>query len=275
MADAKSTKTSDRTLKNKAAITVDNNLKAGAKPMAQGVGESKRFGGGGEEKDLSQCTVNGEPLPKECWPTFPYSLTDQGRAEAKKLQDELSRTLPSVYKGRDRTSMERVMDPDKKLRKFADDRLANEIDTNGLVLARDAFQPIIERHTPKGHRGMMMSTRKCQQEGLIRAGVEYTKVLVKNEETGAMEPVTCGGMFLASAPEHLVEKSQRYHRSLGGDQQKHVVEKVQDQARQVMRDSGMQDFAQRRGITDTLVGLEEENQERGDAELLRDALAHE
>jgi hypothetical protein len=272
--DAKASKTSDRKLSGAAARAVEKKLKEGARPMAQGVGESKRFGGDGPEKDLTGYTCNGLPIPKELWQSFPYSLTDQAKEEMAGINKGLARDLPHVYAGRDRSEYERVFDPDKKVRKFADDRRAP--DTEGLVIVRDPLQPLIERHTPAGHRGMFLSTKKCQQEGLIRGGVEYTRVMMDDPENpGTKIPVTCGGMFLASAPIDTVERADRYWRSLGQDQQRQAIEKVQQKAEEVMSTREMGDFARRRGIGDTLVGMEVEDQERGDAEMLREALAHE
>lgn len=254
-------------LKKAAAETVAGNLKAGARPMAQGVGESKLFGGGGKTPDLSAFTVNGEPIPPECWDTFPISLTDQGKAD----MDRERRALPVNYTGRDRTDYSQIFDDDKKALKFADDRL----DTEGLVIARDPFAPLIDRHTPPGHRAMFLSPKKCSQEGLVRGVLEYKPVMIPNPETGVMERVTCGGMFLASVPLELANKSERYYRSLNSELQVKAVEKVQSQVDQVMTDGGMRDFARRRNASDALVGLETEDQQSGDAEMLREALAHE
>lgn len=270
MPDAKSTKTSDRKLSGAAARAVEKKLKEGAKTQVSGVGDSKLFGGGDNaiERDLTGYTCNGLPIPKECWPTFPVSLTDQAKEEMAGIR----RDLPVQYKGRDRTEYERIYDPNKKLEKFSDDRRE---DTDGLVIVRDPLQLLVERHTPAGHRGMFLSTKKCQQEGLIRGGVEYVRVMVTNPDTNALEPVTCGGMFLASAPIATVEKADCYWRSLGGDRQRQAIEKVQAQTEEVMSSREIGDFARRRGITDTHIGMEVEDQERGDAELLREALAHE
>jgi hypothetical protein len=270
VADAKSTKTSDRKLSGAAARAVEKKLAEGAKPMAQGIGESRRFGGGGQPRDLAGCTVNGDPLPPECWDTFPYSLTDQGKAEARELQ----KSLPVGYQGRDRTEYNRIFDPDKKIAKFADDRQIPADDLEGLVIVRDPLQPLLERHTPPGHRGMFLSKRKCQQEGLIRGVLEYQPVMIKGED-GTMQRVECGGMFLASVPEELAVKSDRYWRSLNEDKKVQTIEKVRNQVEEVMNDRKLGDFARRRGISDALVGMEVEDQERGDAELLREALAHE
>lgn len=276
MADAKSTKTSDRKLSGAAARAVEKKLAEGAKTMVGGYGESRLHGGHENAKpaaDLSAYTCQGLPIPRELWEAFPISLTDQGKAEAAEIRRGLARDLPHVYAGRDRsTPMERIADHDKRIDKFGDDR----IDTDGLVLARDVFQPFIEKYTPEGHSGMFMSPKKCAQEGLVRGGVEYKRVLIDDPENpGTLIPVTCGAMFLVSAPLGTVQKADRYHRSLGGDQQKAVIEKVQEQSRQVMRESGIRDFANKRGIGDTLVGMEVEDQQRGDADMLRAALAHE
>ena len=274
MPDAKSNKTSDRRLSGAAARAVEKKLAAGAKTMAQGVGESRRHGGHGpaSEPKCTGCTVNGQPLPKEFWDTFPYSLTDQGKAAA----EELRGTLPVQYKGRDRTEYERIYDPDKQIAKFADDRSIPVDDTDGLVIVRDPFQPLIERHTPPGHRAMFLSSRKCQQEGLIRGVLEYKPVLIDDPDNpGTKIRVTCGGMFLASVPIELAEKSDRYWRSLNQEKQVHAVEKVRQQVDEVMSDRRLGDFARRRNVGDALVGMEVEDQAQGDAELLREALAHE
>ena len=72
-------------LKAAAKTVVEKNLQAGKKVQVGGVGESRRHGGHGPaigELKSKDCHVNGEPLPEEFWGSFPYSLTDEGKAEA-------------------------------------------------------------------------------------------------------------------------------------------------------------------------------------------------
>lgn len=280
---AKSYTSSSHTLKQAAKATVDKNLKAGAKTMSQGVGESKRFnapeGTFPSKAERMQGThVNGALLPESCYDTFPYALTDEGKAEAAAIQ----RSLPQQYTGRDRTDYSQIFDDDKKIDRFRDLRRESmEDDLDGLVIARDPMAPLVEKFTPPGHRGLFMSPKKCAAVGMVRGVLEYAPVMVPDPDNpGKLKQVTCGGMFLASVPIEVAERAERYYRRINNEKQVAAVEKVREQAAQIMTDGKLDDFARRRGASDTMVGLEDEDQERGDLEMarelqLREPVAHE
>lgn len=239
-------------------------------PIAQGVGESKRFGGGkdapggGAGKDLSMYTVNGQPLPPECWDTFPISLTDQGKAAMAKERAD----LPVDYSKRARpaqTIYDQLSDDDKKADAFRD---ALTLDTEGLTMSVDPMGPLMAQHTPAGHRGIFLSRRQTQEKGLTRGVLTYQPVLIPDGK-GGLKEVTCGNMFLASVPETLVRKSDAYWARINHDKQVTAVEKVQESADKLMDGRARDSILRRKGASDAGVGIEHEDQELGDAEMLK------
>lgn len=240
------------------------------KPMSRGVGESKLHGGGGEAKDMSGYTVNGEPIPPECWDTFPFSLTDQGKA----AMAEERRNLPVSYT-RPRPAQniyDQLSDDDKKADAF---REALSLDTEGLTLSVDPMGPLLEQHTPVGHRGMFMSRRQTSERGLTRGVLTYQPVLVSDGK-GGMKEVTCGNMFLASVPEDLVRKSDAYYARINHDKQVSAIDKVEEASDRLMQGRARDGILRRKGASDSAIGIEHEDQEMGDADLLRNVpLSHE
>lgn len=238
------------------------------KIQSQGVGKSKLFGGNTPpehpEGKSARCHVNGDPLPEQFWDSFPYSLTDEGKADAAKMKKD----LPVSYAGRgegDPFDYDRVADDDKKLEKFADD-LKRE--NRGPRLSRDAMRQLMERHTPKGHRGLWIGKLKSEREGLLRDNIEYRPVMTKNPETGAMERVNIGGMFLASVPEDLALDQEQLNQETARAKQVTVTNRVTEQAEKIMSSSDMQDLARRRRTLEDLGGPVEDNPEQADRELL-------
>lgn len=232
--------------------------------MSQGIGESKLHGGGGEEKDLSGYTVNGEPLPKECWQTFPISLTDQGKAEMARIRAE----LPVDYSKRARpaqTIYDEAGDDDRKQEIFRD---ALALDTDGLTISTDPMAPLMERHLPKGHRGIFLSRKVAAERGMTRGVLTYTPVLIP-DGNGGMKEVTCGNMFLASVPEELVKKSDRYWAEINRQKQVTVLDKVREQNDRLLDRRDMRGLLRQKGVADSLVGVEEEDREHADQDLLR------
>lgn len=237
-------------------------------PMAQGIGESKLHGGGGEERDLSGYTCQGQPIPRELWQKFPFSLTDQARAQ----MEEERRNLPVSYRAPRPAAYDGISDDDKKSDAFRD---ALALDTDGLTISRDPMAPLIEQFTPRGHRGMFMSRRVSAEKGLTRGVLTYQPVLVDDGKGGKKE-VTCGNMFLASVPEATARKSDAYWAEMNRQKAVTAVEKVQEQADTIMHSHELRGVARRRGAADATVGFEAEDQEQGDADLLRNApLSHE
>lgn len=232
-------------------------------PIAQGVGESRIFAAPGTfpVRSLKGCTVNGEPLPEEFWETFPYSLTDQGKAEARAEMHN----LPLQYTGRDRTDYSQISNDDKKLDKYRDD-----LESDEFSIASDPFKVPMERHTPKGHRGLFVSERQVKDKGFIRNGLDYKPVLVKNPETGTMERVVVGGMFLASVPEEDWRRSENYYAGLTRSRMVEADGKVREQADQIMSEQGIRDVNRRKRIADRFLGREEDNPEQADMSLLND-----
>jgi hypothetical protein len=256
-----------------AATTRSRQAKEEKKPMAQGVGESRIFGGGDNAnppKDLSGYTCQGQPIPEELWEKFPYSLTDQGKAAA----EEEKRKLPVSY-ARPRPAQELyrgVEDDDKKQVAFRD---ALELDTDGLTLSVDPLAPLMEQHTPRGHKGIFLSRKQTAEKGLTRGVLTYQPVLIP-DGNGGMKEVTCGGLFLASVPEELVRKSDAYYARINQEKQITALDKVQDASDRLMSHREAAGILRRKGASDAGVGLEEEDQETGDQDLLRNApLVHE
>jgi len=240
------------------------------KPMAQGVGESTRFGGTDEKgaaipgKDLSMYTVQGQPLPPECWDTFPISLTDQGKAAMERERQ----ALPVDYSKRARPAQDLyqgVEDDDKKAQAFRD---ALTLDTEGLTMSVDPMGPLLEQFTPAGHKGMFMSRRQTQEKGLTRGVLTYQPVLVSDGK-GGMKEVTCGNMFLASVPQELVRKSDAYWARVNHEKQVSALDKVTESSEKLMDGRARDSILRRKGASDAGVGLEHEDQELGDTEMLR------
>jgi hypothetical protein len=212
---------------------------------------------------MSGYTVNGEPLPPECWQTFPFSLTDQGKAQAA----EEHRNLPVSY-ARPRPAQELyrgVEDADKKQDAFRD---ALTLDTEGLTLSVDPLAPLMQQHTPKGHRGLFLSRKQVAEKGLTRGVLTYQPVLIPDGK-GGMKEVTCGNMFLASVPEELVRKSDAYYAQINAQKQITAIEKVQEASDRLMDSSERGSLLRRKGASDAAIGIESEDSETADNELLR------
>jgi hypothetical protein len=231
------------------------------KAQAQGFGESKKFGGGGQTPDRSQETVNGEPLPRNCWDSFPYSLTDQGKAEAAAER----RALPVDF-SRDRTDYSALTSEDKKLDKYRDD-LAG---ANGeLQIVSDPMQALMQRYTPVGHKGLFMGKAKTDQSGMLRGILQYEPVLIDDpERPGQKKRVECGGMFLASVPAHLAVAADKHYEAINKAKQVSTMERVQEQSERIMGENGLKDIARRRRTSEDISGLQQDDPEQAYGELL-------
>lgn len=232
-----------------------------------GIGESKRFGGS-NEKDLSHMngtTVNGEALPESCYETFPYSLTDQGKAEMERER----KNLPVSYNRAEKPfDFGEVPDDDKKLAKYKND-LRNAPPARNQ---RSAMSQLMEQHCPAGHRGLWMGRLKTEQAGMFRDEIEYRPVLRKNPETGTFERIQIGGMFLASVPEDVARQQERLNYETAREKQVGVEEKVREKSDQIMSSRNLKDLAKKRSQLDDLMGSADDDPESADAELM---LAHE
>lgn len=234
------------------------------KTMSTGVGESKVFGGGGEERDLSGYTCQGDPIPREMWPNFPFSMTDQGKAAAEKLKKE----LPVNYSKRARpaqTIYDQAPDDDKKQAVF---REALQLDTEGLVISVDPMRPLIDRYTPKGHRGMFMSRRVSAEKGMVRGVLNYEPVLIEDGK-GGLKEVTCGNMFLASVPNDLVRKSDAYWANVNRQKQITVTNKLREHTDKFIDPSDVKALLRSKGAGDADIGMEVEDRENADQDLLK------
>lgn len=234
------------------------------KIQSQGIGESKLFGGQ-NEKDMSYMegtTVNGEPLPPDCYATFPYSLTDQGKAEM-----EIERkNLPVSYAGRDGAPFDYagVADDDKKLEKFRDDLKTAPPQRQ----SRDALRQLMDKNLPKGHRGLWMGKRKTDEAGMFRDELEYQPVLVKNPTTGIYERVQAGGMFLASVSEEAARGQERLNEARAKERQVSADEKVREQSERIMGTGELNELARRRRTLEDLGGSHEDDPDVAMSEIM-------
>jgi len=213
-----------------------------SKARSFGVGESKNFGANDPayrpDLDWSKLTIGGKKIMQYLWGKVFYSQTDQGMAELQKGQDP----LPRGQVMSDRTPSAEIEDADKDIVRFAD----TMADDEEFHIARDPFEDVVKRHTPSGHRGMMFSKIKVEKEGMVRNGMEYKPVLVKNPQTGIMENITVGGMFLGSVPEGIWMKSKQYFERLTTERMAAVTQRVNEQSQRVMGKTDLQNLARRR-----------------------------
>ena len=157
--------------------------------IAAGVGESKRFGGGNYERearrgrrpDLSQCTVNGGPIPEHMLSVTTYAMTDQCREEREAMLDATRpgwRDEPHVSIGRD--PLEKSVD------KFRDGLI------DGVEPWEGGIDPLLEmkkKHGKPGERYRFLNPVKVDRDGWREAGnrLRYSKKgIEKTVELGRM-----------------------------------------------------------------------------------------
>lgn len=192
------------------------------KPRSSGVGESKTFiaePGTFPEPDPT-LTVDGVPIPQNMVHLVPYDQTDQGRAE-----NNAGKQPARVQIVRD--------DVDKSVEHYRDDLLADL----PLIENHDPLRLIVDKFTPPGMRGLMMSKRKCDREGMRRGVLDYEPVLV--DKDGKKERVEHGGMFLGAVPEQLAQRADKHYAGVAKDRMVNAVEKVQAQTEEFMTESNM------------------------------------
>lgn len=254
--------------------------KTNSKPNAQGWGESRIFAAPEgsfppEEIDILGCHVAGIPvrdLPSENQRRLLYQQTDEGmawwEANRKTLENRDGQVGPQGRGMRVAGMANEATDAeDKKLVQYRDE-LAEDWD--GLHFANDPFSEPMKKNLPKGFRGLFMSERQCKEKGMVRGQLQYEKLLVKNKTTGVMEPVTVGGMFLAVVPEVLAQKAERYVASLNAQKTEAVTERVREQVDRVMDQTELRGLAKKKHALDDLMGIEDDNADRADQELVHD-----
>jgi hypothetical protein len=175
--------------------------------MSTGVGESRTFNApeGTFPEDLenprhlSNCTLNGEPIPEGLWALIPYEMTDQGHAEkhAGKTHARSSVVVDEVH---------------QSIR-----RRGGNLDEG---MGFDAYDPMLElvhEHVPAGMRPKFLSKRKVDSEGTTRG------YKICRKENG--DPVSLGTSILGYMPEERAaaiqagfeEKSHEAQREMYGD----------------------------------------------------------
>ena len=176
--------------------------------MSTGVGDSKPFNAPegvfpedlANPRHLSNCTINGEPIPEHLWGIFPWEMTDQGYAEK--------------HEGKEHAHTRIVVD-----------EVSNRINRRGEDLDRgmepmDASDPMRElarEYVPDGMRAKFLSARKVDSEGTTRG---YT---ICRKADG--DPVRLGTSILGYMPEERAaaiqaafeEKSNEAQREIYGE----------------------------------------------------------
>lgn len=171
--------------------------------MSQGVGESRPFiapegvfpDDSADPRHLSNCTINGEPVPDHLLAIFPYEMTDQGYAEK-----NAGKTVA-------RASIVR-------------DEVHNRIRRRGEDLDRgmesDAFDPMLElvrENVPPGMRPKFLSRSKVDSEGITRG----YQICMKNGN-----PVTLGTLVLGYMPEERAAAIQERFEEKSHDAQREM-----------------------------------------------------
>lgn len=212
--------------------------------MSRGVGPSKIFAREqGHGRDWSKLTINGVPIPEAMHALTPYEMTDQGAAEERAkviAKNGREDTGPRIELTRDQD--------DKRVDKYADD-----LEYGGLVTNPDPLKVMMDKHLPKGHRGLWLGEEKMKQSGLLRGVIEYKPVLIKNAETWQFERVKQNGMLLASVPEDLARKAEAYYIDQARQKERSTQEKVHEQSDRILGDGRMRRLAkQQTGVLETL-----------------------
>lgn len=218
------------------------------KPQSSGVGESRVFAADPGEfpEDKRELTVDGLPIPDHLRALVPYSQTDQGRAENNA--------------GKERAHVQFLRDSDDKAVDHYRDDLLDDVP---LLENHDPLRVIMDRHLPPGMRGLMMSKKKCDKEGMRRGVLDYEPVMV--ERDGKKEMVEHAGMFLAAVPEKLARRADKHYADKAKAQQVNAIEKVQE-AQDTFMSEAQQRKIDRRGRGE-YGGLQQESGEQVMAEL--------
>lgn len=234
----------------------------GKKAVSRGVGESKRFNNPDafpDSLDWSKLTINGEPIPEDVMGKIPYRMTDQGAAE------ERDRKIATGTMRPDAPRVEVLRDADDK----RVDAYRDDMEYGDLIQSDDPLKLPMERHTPKGHRGLWMGAQKIKESGFVRGRIEFKPVLVKNETTGVMEQVTQNGMLLCSAPEALAKRNDEFYQGIAQSREVAAKEKVEEAGDRLVGERRLKDLARRHRTSEDLAGITVEHPEDGDDDLAR------
>ncbi|HEX4275823.1 MAG TPA: hypothetical protein VHZ74_10730 [Bryobacteraceae bacterium] len=171
--------------------------------MSQGVGESRPFiaTDGVFENDLtnprhlSNCTINGEPVPEHLWAMFPYEMTDQGYVEKNE-----GKTVAHTSIIRDETH--------GRIRQRGDD-----LDRGMGFEASDPMLELVRENVPPGMRPKFLSRDKVDSEGMTRG----YQICMKNGN-----PVTLGTLVLGYMPEERAAAIQARFEEKSHDAQREM-----------------------------------------------------
>lgn len=159
--------------------------------MSTGVGESRPFVAdpgafefnADNPRDVSNCTLNGQPVPEHLWNMLPYGLTDQGYAEANE--------------GKEHARVKIIRD---EFHNQINQR-GDELDRDFGAYAHDPMRALADRYVPAGMHPHFLSSGAIDKEGTTRG----YKICVN--EKG--EPVKLGTLVLGYIPEHVAQNIQR------------------------------------------------------------------
>lgn len=222
----------------------------GKKAQSSGVGESRIFAKEQPGLDWDKLTVNGQPIPEAMRSLMPYEMTDQGVAEKRAAHPVSAGPRVEVIRDAD----------DKRVDQYRDD-----LEYGDLINTDDPLKIMMDKYTPKGHRGLFMGEMKMKESGLVRGRIEYKPVLI-DDGTGHMIQVRQNNMLLTSVPEALARKNERFFQDKAIDLEKSVQGKVAEQNDRLLATSKMERISRRQ--SGALDGLQVEHGEDGDMDLV-------
>lgn len=216
-------------------------------PIAAGVGESKRFGGtytrelAEGERDMTECTLNGHPIPDELRGVIAWEMTDQAREERETMLDATRpgwRDEPRVSVGREPV--------EKSVDKFRDG-LADSVEPwEGGI---DPLLEIKKKHGKPGERYRFLNESKIDRDGW--RGWEAVKA---KDEDGVERTVKLGRMIFAKMPEAKAKKRDRFmaeqaEQQMVSHQERHadILEQARRDGLLKVSDAGLERIARRRG----------------------------
>ena len=218
------------------------------KTMAQGTGPSKIFAapegtfvdgevdlGDGQKIAMLDCHVAGTKLsemPAEIQQKILFQQTDEGmvwwEANRHRLENKEKVAPSAAGRGNRLPSGREATDPaDKSILQFRDDL----IEDLPFDEQHDPLRHLMQEHLPAGHRGLWISEQKSDKEGLRRGVLNWQPVLV--EQSGKMERVRHGKMFLASVPIELAERADQFYQKKAEDRMIAAEDKVREQVDQI------------------------------------------
>ena len=172
--------------------------------MSTGIGESRPFianpgtfeDQSGNPRDISNCTLNGQPIPEHLWHQLPYAMTDQGYAEA--------------HEGKEHARVQMVRD------EFHNQILTrgDELDRDFGANAHDPMRALADRYVPAGMHPHFLSSAAIDKEGTTR-GYQIAKT-----ESG--DPVKLGTLVLGYIPEARAQEIQRGFESKSDEAQREM-----------------------------------------------------